>query len=176
MQINFDSETPIYMQIAEQIEDAILSGAFAEESQVPSTTEISVTYQINPATVLKGMNLLVDAGVLYKKRGLGMFVCKGAANGILQKRKKTFYDGFVVRLLQEAEKNLPNSQREWFYQTVFPLMEENMLRVKEDLDWLIAKYDYRNAGADWKTSRDALQRTIQKLSGIHPSDPPYKNE
>ena len=104
MQINFDSETPIYMQIAEQIEDAILSGAFAEESQVPSTTEISVTYQINPATVLKGMNLLVDAGVLYKKRGLGMFVCKGAANGILQKRKKTFYDGFVVRLLQEAEK------------------------------------------------------------------------
>lgn len=104
MQINFDSETPIYMQIAEQIEDAILSGAFAEESQVPSTTEISVTYQINPATVLKGMNLLVDAGVLYKKRGLGMFVCKGAANGILQKRKKMFYDGFVVRLLQEAEK------------------------------------------------------------------------
>jgi len=104
MQINFESETPIYMQIAEQIEDAILSGAFEEETQVPSTTEISVTYQINPATVLKGMNLLVDAGILYKKRGLGMFVCNGAAENIRQKRKKTFYEGFVAKLLQEAEK------------------------------------------------------------------------
>ena len=104
MQINLESETPIYMQIAEQIEDAILSGAFEEETQVPSTTEISVTYQINPATVLKGMNLLVDAGILYKKRGLGMFVCNGAAENIRQKRKKTFYEGFVAKLLQEAEK------------------------------------------------------------------------
>ncbi|MBQ3242645.1 MAG: GntR family transcriptional regulator [Oscillospiraceae bacterium] len=104
MQINFESETPIYMQIAEQIEDAILSSAFEEETQVPSTTEISVTYQINPATVLKGMNLLVDAGILYKKRGLGMFVCNGAAENIRQKRKKTFYEGFVAKLLQEAEK------------------------------------------------------------------------
>ncbi|MBQ2791804.1 MAG: GntR family transcriptional regulator [Oscillospiraceae bacterium] len=104
MQINFESETPIYMQIAEQIEDAILSGAFEEETQVPSTTEISVTYQINPATVLKGMNLLVDAGILYKKRGLGMFVCTGAAENIRQKRKKTFFEGFVAKLLQEAEK------------------------------------------------------------------------
>ena len=104
MQINFESETPIYMQIAEQIEDAILSGAFEEETQVPSTTEISVTYQINPATVLKGMNLLVDAGILYKKRGLGMFVCNGAAETSRQKREKTFYEGFVAKLLQEAEK------------------------------------------------------------------------
>ena len=57
MQFNFESDTPIYMQVAEQIKDAILSGAFLEETQVPSTTEISVTYKINPATVLKGMTL-----------------------------------------------------------------------------------------------------------------------
>ena len=74
MQFNFESDTPIYMQVAEQIKDAILSGAFLEETQVPSTTEISVTYKINPATVLKGMTLLTDAGILYKKRGVGMFV------------------------------------------------------------------------------------------------------
>ena len=55
-------------------------------------------------------------------------------------------------------------------------MEENLVRVKEDLDWLIAKYDYRNAGADWRNSRDALQRAMQKLEGLHPADPIYKNE
>lgn len=78
-----------------------------------------------------------------------------------------------ARLLQEAEEKLPNSQREWFYETVFPLMEKHLIRVKDDLDWLVAKYDYRNAGADWKNSKDALQRTMQKLEGIYPADPPY---
>ena len=87
MQFNFESDTPIYMQVAEQIKDAILSGAFLEETQVPSTTEISVTYKINPATVLKGMTLLTDAGILYKKRGVGMFVKKGAAGTILTEKK-----------------------------------------------------------------------------------------
>ena len=90
MQFNFESDTPIYMQVAEQIKDAILSGAFLEETQVPSTTEISVTYKINPATVLKGMTLLTDAGILYKKRGVGMFVKKGAAGTILKQRKNAF--------------------------------------------------------------------------------------
>ena len=104
VQINFESDVPIYVQVAEEIEDAILSGAFPEETQVPSTTEISVSYKINPATVLKGMALLTDAGILYKKRGVGMFVCKGAAGQVLQKRRQSFYDGFVVRLLEEAKK------------------------------------------------------------------------
>lgn len=81
-----------------------------------------------------------------------------------------------AQLLRYAEDHLPNGQREWFYETVFPLMEENLERVKGDLDWLIAKYDYRNASADWKNSRDALQRTMQKLTGGHPADKPYKNE
>ena len=88
--------------------------------------------------------------------------------------------GFCLRhfaqLLEVAEDKLPNAQREWFYREVFALMEAHLIRVKEDLDWLIAKYDYRNAGADWKNSRDALQRTMQKLEGIHPADPPYRME
>lgn len=88
--------------------------------------------------------------------------------------------GFCLRhfgeLLKKAEEQLPNGQREWFYGTVFSLMEAHLVRVKEDLDWMIAKYDYRNAGADWKNSRDALQRAMQKLEGIHPADPPYKND
>ena len=87
--------------------------------------------------------------------------------------------GFCLRhfsqLLKTAEENLPNSQRDWFYDTVPELMEEHLIRVKEDLDWLIAKYDYRNAGADWKNSKDALQRTMQKLQGSYPADPPYSD-
>lgn len=86
--------------------------------------------------------------------------------------------GFCLRhfgeLLEKAEDHLPNSQREWFLQNIFPMMEENLVRVKADLDWLIAKYDYRNASADWKNSRDALQRSMQKLEGLYPADPPHK--
>ena len=79
LNIEFNDERPIFVQIAEQLEDGILSGAFPEETQLPSTTEISVTYKLNPATALKGINLLVESGVVYKKRGLGMFVTEGAA-------------------------------------------------------------------------------------------------
>ncbi|MFZ2538195.1 MAG: GntR family transcriptional regulator [Oscillospiraceae bacterium] len=104
MNINFESEKPIYIQIAEEIEDAILSGAFIEQSQVPSTTEISVTYKINPATVLKGINILVDSNILYKKRGLGMFVQDGAAQSIQNKRKQAFFDEFIINLINEAAK------------------------------------------------------------------------
>ena len=104
MRIDFDSETPIYIQIAEEMEDAILSGAFPQESQVPSTTEISATYRINPATVLKGMALLTDEGVLYKKRGLGMVVRAGAPAQIREKRRRMFYETYIVSLLEEAGK------------------------------------------------------------------------
>mgnify|MGYP000659461412 CR=1 FL=1 len=78
MRFDFSGTTPLFRQVAEQISEAIVSGAFAEGEQVPSTTEISSTYAINPATVLKGMNLLVDQGLLEKRRGLGMFVTTGA--------------------------------------------------------------------------------------------------
>ena len=109
--MNFDGEKPIYLQIAEQIEDAILTEAFPEETQIPSTTEISVTYKVNPATALKGINLLVDAGTVYKKRGLGMFVARGAKKKIMEKRKQEFYNRYIVSLLEEAGK-LGISRRE----------------------------------------------------------------
>lgn len=89
---------------------------------------------------------------------------------------KGFCMRHFLRLMEEAKNKLPNDQREWFYSTVFQLMRENMVRVKGDLDWFIKKADYRNASADWKNSRDAVSRTMQKLRGIYPSDPPFKNE
>jgi GntR family transcriptional regulator len=98
------TDKPIFIQIAEAIEDAIVTGVFPEQSQIPSTTEISVSYKINPATVLKGMNILVDEGVIYKKRGLGMFVSPGAGEKIRFKRKTQFYDQYVDRMIAEARK------------------------------------------------------------------------
>lgn len=104
MQIDFESDVPIYQQIAAQIEDGILSGAFAQESQVPSTTELSVAFQINPATVLKGITMLSDQGILYKKRGIGMFVSQGARELLLEKRRRAFYEAYILHLLREAER------------------------------------------------------------------------
>ncbi|MDD3704776.1 MAG: GntR family transcriptional regulator [Clostridiaceae bacterium] len=104
MLIDFNSEKPIYLQLAEAIEDNILKGIFEEETQIVSTTEISVKYRINPATAGKGVNVLVDEGVLYKKRGLGMFVSSGAKKKILEKRRNSFYEEYVQSLLEEAAK------------------------------------------------------------------------
>ena len=92
----------IYLQISEMIETDILRGILLEEEQVPSTNELAKLYTINPATAAKGINLLVDQGILYKKRGIGMFVAEGAKGQIIEKRKSSFYDRFVRGLVEEA--------------------------------------------------------------------------
>lgn len=74
MHINPNIEKPIFIQIAEQLEDSIFTKVFPEETKIPSTNELSSLLNINHHTVLKGMNLLVDEEIIYKKRGLGMFV------------------------------------------------------------------------------------------------------
>ena len=79
-------------------------------------------------------------------------------------------------LLEEAPKHLPASQERWFYPTVYRVMEENLLRVKGDLDHLISKYDHRNSDLPWGNAKDALQRTMQKLSGVSPAEPPYRKD
>lgn len=102
MKLNFNNDKSIYLQIAESIEDDILSGALEEESQIPSTNQMAVIFAINPATAGKGINLLTDEGIIYKKRGIGMFVANGAKERIIQKRKNVFYENFIVTLLNEA--------------------------------------------------------------------------
>ena len=104
MKLNFADERPLFLQIAEGIEDGILLGAYPEGAQVPSTTEISVTYQINPATALKGVNRLVEEGVLVKRRGLGMFVETGAVQKVKEKRKAAFSAQHVDKLTREAKR------------------------------------------------------------------------
>lgn len=102
--VTFQGERPIFLQLSEQLEEGILSGAYPEESQIPSITEFSVNYKINPATALKGINRLVDAGLLYKKRGLGMFVSAGARKNLLSQRRENFYHDYVEKLVREARR------------------------------------------------------------------------
>ena len=96
-------EKSIYIQIREMIENDILRDILLEEERVPSTNELAKLYAINPATAAKGVNLLVDEGILYKKRGIGMFVATGAKRQITEKRKKNFYEDYVKSLLAEAK-------------------------------------------------------------------------
>lgn len=95
-------EKSIYLQISEMIETDILRGILLEEERVPSTNELAKLYAINPATAAKGVNILVDTGILYKKRGIGMFVAEGAKEMILSRRRSRFYDSFIQKLLDEA--------------------------------------------------------------------------
>lgn len=104
MNINTNIDKPIFIQIAEQLEDSIFTGVFPEETQIPSTNEISALLNINPHTVLKGMNMLVDEEIIYKKRGLGMFVKDGAVEKIRQKRQGQFYNQYIATLIEEASK------------------------------------------------------------------------
>ena len=93
----------IYLQVSEMIETDILRGILLEEERVPSTNELAKLYTINPATAAKGINLLVDEGILYKKRGIGMFVAEGAKEHSIEKRRDAFYENYVKGLLEEAK-------------------------------------------------------------------------
>lgn len=104
MYVNPDLDKPIFIQIAEQLEDSIFTGTFPEETKIPSTNEISVLLNINPHTVLKGMNLLVDEEVIYKRRGLGMYVREGAVERIRRKRQGQFFSQYVASMVREAVK------------------------------------------------------------------------
>jgi GntR family transcriptional regulator len=106
-----DDDRPIFLQIAEQIENDIIGGQLAEETQVPSTNEFAAFHRINPATAAKGVNLLVDGGILYKKRGIGMFVAEGARATLVARRRERFQSEYMAPLLAEADKlGIPREQ------------------------------------------------------------------
>ena len=95
---------PIYIRIVEGFKDAILNKSIKEEEQIPSTTYLSKEYKINIATVNKAVNILVNEGLVYKKRGIGMFVKKGALNKLIEERRKVFKERYVVATLKEAKR------------------------------------------------------------------------
>ena len=95
-------QTLIYLQIAQLLEDDILRGVYREEEQVPSTNELSRCYNINPATAATGINLLVADGILYKRRGIGMFVSPGGVEKVREKRKAAFCQGYIQPMIDEG--------------------------------------------------------------------------
>lgn len=97
-----NQEKSIYIQIKEMLERDILKDIILEEEKVPSTNELAKLYAINPATAAKGVNLLVDEGILYKKRGIGMFVAAGAKEAIKKKKREHFFEDYIKGMLTEA--------------------------------------------------------------------------
>lgn len=77
-------------------------------------------------------------------------------------------------LMSASDTKMNDTERQEFYTTLSALMTANMERLSEDVSWLVDKFDYRNKDADWKNSRDAIQRGMQKLKGGYPADPVYK--
>ncbi len=100
----FDSSKPIFMQVRAIIEDQIVNDQLREGEQAPSTNQLVQFYKINHLTVSKGISQLVDEGILYKQRGIGMFVAEGAKEKLMRKRKEAFVHDYVVGLVREAEK------------------------------------------------------------------------
>lgn len=104
MNVDPSRETPLFVQIAESIEDDVFTGVYGVGDRVPSTNEVAALFGINPHTVLKGMNLLVDEGIIHKRRGMGMYVSDGALETIRAKRQAAFAERYVDALVAEARK------------------------------------------------------------------------
>lgn len=104
MSVIFDDKQPIFQQVAHIIEDDILNGTFRVDEQILSVAQFSQRFQVNPATVVKGIGLLVNEGILYKKRGLGMYVSADAKQKIRNRRRERFYEEMLSNLLIEADK------------------------------------------------------------------------
>ncbi|MBS4179031.1 GntR family transcriptional regulator [Lederbergia citrea] len=104
MILNTDGSKPIYVQIAEWLENEIMSGSFKNDDKVYSQYQLAEMFNINPATAAKGLNILADEQILYKKRGLGMFVAEGAKESILSKRKNETLKGLIQELVLEAKR------------------------------------------------------------------------
>jgi DNA-binding transcriptional regulator YhcF (GntR family) len=99
-----DDGNPLFSQIAERLSDEIAEGALAEGARVPSTNELAAFYRINPATAARGINVLIDEGLLEKHRGVGMFVAAGARERLLDTRRKRFAERYVGPMVAEANR------------------------------------------------------------------------
>lgn len=99
-----DNHKPLFVQVREFIEDQIVNNQLQEGDQAPSTNQLVQFFKINHVTAAKGIGQLVEEGILFKKRGIGMFVSEGAREQLLQKRKAAFVEKFIVSLVEEAEK------------------------------------------------------------------------
>lgn len=100
--LNFDQKSPIYQQLADSIRQDILAGSLKAEQPIPSVRQISVEYGLNPQTVLNATQLLIQEGLLEKRRGLGMFVRVNAHKQLSQAACERFKNETIQAVVQEA--------------------------------------------------------------------------
>lgn len=103
LEIDETSLTPLFVQVAQWLEEEILRGHILEEEQIPSTNQFAAMYNINPATARKGFAMLTDEGIIYKKRGIGMFVCSGAKEKIKSRAQERFINEELKELMNKAK-------------------------------------------------------------------------
>lgn len=121
MKPTLNDDTPIFLQIADMIKDDLVEGLLSEGEQIPSTTELSNFYNINRATAQKGITLLVDEGIVVKKRGIGVFIAEDARDKLVNTRMQAFSNSYIQNMVKEA-KRLNISK------------EELIRRVEQDYD------------------------------------------
>ncbi|WP_332633936.1 GntR family transcriptional regulator [Halalkalibacter flavus] len=126
MSKSLDDKKPIFIQIKEVIEDQIINDQLKKHDQIPSTNQLVQFYKVNHITVSKGINLLVEEEIIYKKRGVGMFVAEGAKEKLVLQRREGFAEEFVLPMLKEARKlKLSDSE-------IVKIMEKLKGSVKDD--------------------------------------------
>lgn len=104
MILNSDSIKPIYIQISEWLENQILNDSISADEKMYSQYQLAEMYNINPATAAKGITILLNENILYKKRGLGMFVSQDAKELIYKRRKNETLRTLAIELLTEAKR------------------------------------------------------------------------
>ncbi|PHK49144.1 GntR family transcriptional regulator [Staphylococcus edaphicus] len=121
MKPTLNEDAPIFLQIADMIKDDLVEGLLSEGEQIPSTTELSNFYNINRATAQKGIALLMDEGIVAKKRGIGVFIAEDARDKLVNTRMQDFSNSYIQKMVKEA-KRLNISK------------EELIRRVEQDYD------------------------------------------
>ena len=104
MKANLNDQTPIFIQIADIVKDALVEGVIKEGEKIPSTTELSNFYHINRATAQKGVGILVDEGIVEKRRGIGVFVVQHARSKLIKERMQAFSESYIQSLVKEAKR------------------------------------------------------------------------
>lgn len=95
-------EKPIYLQIKEVLEDNIIANIYSANDLVISSTQICKLFDVNPATAMRALSELTDEGILYKDRGIGMRVSNNASELLKERRKHSFSEDIVKKVIQEA--------------------------------------------------------------------------
>ncbi|MBN2460881.1 MAG: GntR family transcriptional regulator [Candidatus Cloacimonetes bacterium] len=103
--MKFDESIPIYLQIKEEIENAIIGSSLKEEEAIPSIRTLAQQYRLNPQTISNAVSDLLNEGLLYKKRGIGMFVMKGAQQKLITRKTEEFLKNELLRIVEKG-KNL----------------------------------------------------------------------